>query len=248
MADIALGHGSKWQLSRYLGWHRNALNAAIRLLVPSAEAVEWLDFPSGDAEWESFDFMDPDGRGIRDAWRKVWPHGSRDSDVGRSGKDPVRRGLGVASCRGEGAYGRTGKYLRCSRWAGSDQASPGDDEGGPRCVVGGRLADTVLPVRQPSGRAPLLSAEQNTREVTLHLLSRGWLPWPSLFCRRERLAIRTGCPGETRRTPEGSSIGGSDTPTVPTCSSIHCGICAQRRREFLELTDPWIPLRPKGRP
>jgi len=75
VADIALGYGSKWQLLKYLGWDRNALNAAIRGLVPSAEAVEWLDFPSGDAEWESFDFMDPGGRGIRDAWRKVWPHG-----------------------------------------------------------------------------------------------------------------------------------------------------------------------------
>jgi hypothetical protein len=41
MADIALGYGSKWLLLKYLGWHMNALNAAILRLVPSAEAVEW---------------------------------------------------------------------------------------------------------------------------------------------------------------------------------------------------------------
>jgi len=82
VGDIALGYGSKWHLLRYLGWHRTALNKEIAGAISGAEKVEWLDFPfdpkvkpSGDAEWKSLDFLGKEGKGIRDEWQKVWPHG-----------------------------------------------------------------------------------------------------------------------------------------------------------------------------
>ena len=82
MGDIALGYGSKWHLLRYLGWHRAAFNQGCVSVIPGAEEVEWLDFPldqkgkrSGDAEWESLDFLGEAGKGIRAMWQQVWPHG-----------------------------------------------------------------------------------------------------------------------------------------------------------------------------
>jgi hypothetical protein len=82
VGDIALGYGSKWHLLRYLGWHRTALNQKCVGAIPGAEEVDWLDFPfdvkgkpSGDAEWESLDFLGEGGNGVRAKWRQVWPHG-----------------------------------------------------------------------------------------------------------------------------------------------------------------------------
>ena len=45
MVDIALGYGSKWHRLRYLGWHGSEFDSSIRVVVPAADGIEWLDFP-----------------------------------------------------------------------------------------------------------------------------------------------------------------------------------------------------------
>jgi hypothetical protein len=37
------GYGSEWQLLRFLGYHRDHLNDAIRSKVPNSEVLDWLD-------------------------------------------------------------------------------------------------------------------------------------------------------------------------------------------------------------
>jgi hypothetical protein len=167
MGDIALGYGSKWHLLKYLGWYRNALNAAILGIVPGAEAVEWLDFPPGDAEWESFDFIDPDDRGIRDAWRKVWPHGRGIQTWDAVGK--IRSGDAWEWLLVE-AKAHTGELeSTCGARGGLDQIK--------RALAATKAALGVLP------EADWLTRyyQYANRVVALHFLSQNGIPARLLF-------------------------------------------------------------------
>jgi len=73
MAAIGDGYGSECHLLRYLGRHREALNAAV-LKATGAARLRWMDYPFDpaqkwkDGRWSGLDFL-PDG----DKARKKWP-------------------------------------------------------------------------------------------------------------------------------------------------------------------------------
>ena len=87
MARFGNGYGSECHLLRYLGRHREKLNAAVRKATGGTD-VRWLEFPfssswSGskngsrwpDVEWLSLDFLPRNSEVVQD-WRERWPHGS----------------------------------------------------------------------------------------------------------------------------------------------------------------------------
>jgi hypothetical protein len=77
------GYGSELHLLRMLGRHRQTFNLFV-LADTGADAVEWLDFPSGgmrlnksgdptwDREWQQLSFL-RDGAPAREAWAAAWP-------------------------------------------------------------------------------------------------------------------------------------------------------------------------------
>ena len=73
MAAIGDGYGSECHLLRYLGRHREQLNAAV-LKATGAARLRWIDYPFDpaqkwkDGRWSGLDFL-PDG----DKARKKWP-------------------------------------------------------------------------------------------------------------------------------------------------------------------------------
>lgn len=77
MGKIGLGYGSEWHLLRYLGRHRDRLDAAVRG-VCGADAVIWRDFLFADdprwrdAEWKGLDFL-PASHKARCEWESLWP-------------------------------------------------------------------------------------------------------------------------------------------------------------------------------
>lgn len=77
MGQMGNGYGSECHLLRYLGRHREALNAAIRATVGCGD-VRWLDCPFDpasdwkDAEWKGLEFL-PSNSPAREAWRRAWP-------------------------------------------------------------------------------------------------------------------------------------------------------------------------------
>ena len=82
MAEMAIGHGSEFQLLRYLGHHRQYLNKTI---------MEQLDIKSGDIQWLDYpvdeirDSMDGEFKGVEcfqnnehyqsilENWKRFWP-------------------------------------------------------------------------------------------------------------------------------------------------------------------------------
>lgn len=81
MSRIGYGYGSEWHLLRFLGYHRDALNKAVRDAI-RVSSVEWLDAPLKlgvardnrfpDAEWRGVDFLPIDAE-IHNCWRSFWP-------------------------------------------------------------------------------------------------------------------------------------------------------------------------------
>jgi len=79
MARIGYGYGSEFHLLRYLGYHRNALNKAIKEKT-GGRMRDWLDFEFGtegrsdhlDSELKGVDFVDADPE-LKSAWIKFWP-------------------------------------------------------------------------------------------------------------------------------------------------------------------------------
>ena len=72
---LALGYGSKYQLLRMLGWHRNDFNAKIKESLDIEENINWLDFEYDgpcDKELINLDFIPT----INDEWKKHWVCGS----------------------------------------------------------------------------------------------------------------------------------------------------------------------------
>ena len=72
---MGLGYGSKYQLLRMLGWHRNDFNKRIMACVGLSGNVNWLDFGydgSLDKELLNFDFI-PE---VNDEWKRLWECGS----------------------------------------------------------------------------------------------------------------------------------------------------------------------------
>ena len=71
---LALGYGSKYQLLRMLGWHRNAFNSAIAEAASIDSNINWFDFKFNgpeDKELLNFDFID----NLKDEWREYWSCG-----------------------------------------------------------------------------------------------------------------------------------------------------------------------------
>jgi len=91
--DMALGHGSKWHLLRYLGYHRDELNRQVERRT-GARVLRWLDFPFEatrrlkDDEWKGLDFL-PDELPAKSAWRDFWP---------QTGNVPNWDAVGQAQC------------------------------------------------------------------------------------------------------------------------------------------------------
>jgi hypothetical protein len=83
MAALNAKYGSELHLLRMLGRHRDYFDRRVRE-VTGADAIEWLDFPSGetrrdeegrvlwDREWQHVQFLD-DGDPARKAWDAAWP-------------------------------------------------------------------------------------------------------------------------------------------------------------------------------
>ena len=77
MSRIGRGYGSEFHLLRYLGYHRDALKAAIGR-VTGAE-VDWYDVPFSTKpssfyydEWKGVEFL-PAGHPARREWHSFWP-------------------------------------------------------------------------------------------------------------------------------------------------------------------------------
>lgn len=71
---LALGYGSKYQLLRMLGWHRNEFNEAIATCAGINKDINWLDFEfngSEDKELLNFDFISE----VKDEWKRYWSCG-----------------------------------------------------------------------------------------------------------------------------------------------------------------------------
>ena len=72
---LALGYGSKYQLLRMLGWHRNEFNDAIAQSAHISSNINWLDFRFNgpeDKELLNFDFIDS----LKAEWRNYWACGA----------------------------------------------------------------------------------------------------------------------------------------------------------------------------
>lgn len=57
---LALGYGSKYQLLRMLGWHRNEFNKSVSKVASISSNINWLDFEFNgpeDKELLNFDFI-----------------------------------------------------------------------------------------------------------------------------------------------------------------------------------------------
>lgn len=82
MARLNPSYGSELHLLRMLGRHRNFFDREVRRTT-CADAIEWLDFASGeshrnkngitiwDREWQQLAFL-PDGD-VKSGWPQVWP-------------------------------------------------------------------------------------------------------------------------------------------------------------------------------
>lgn len=75
---LGLGYGSKYQLLRMLGWHRDELNKIIAEAINSKNTnIHWLDFgykgKYDDQEPLNFDYI-PE---LKDEWKKYWACGSK---------------------------------------------------------------------------------------------------------------------------------------------------------------------------
>lgn len=71
---LALGYGSKYQLLRMLGWHRNEFNHTIAQSAHISSNINWLDFRFNgpeDKELLNFDFIET----VKDEWREYWKCG-----------------------------------------------------------------------------------------------------------------------------------------------------------------------------
>lgn len=72
---LALGYGSKYQLLRMLGWHRNEFNKAVSEVASISSNINWLDFEFNgpeDKELLNFDFISQ----LKDEWRNYWKCGA----------------------------------------------------------------------------------------------------------------------------------------------------------------------------
>ena len=72
---LALGYGSKYQLLRMLGWHRNDFNHAVANAAGITANINWLDFNYNgpeDKELINFDFI----KEQKDEWRAYWACGA----------------------------------------------------------------------------------------------------------------------------------------------------------------------------
>lgn len=88
MAEMGLGYGSEWHLLRYLGRHRDELDAKL-LAETGGDEIQWLDFKFTrdqtkyfDRELKGMEFILPDTGSrilsqsrLRDEWRRFWPQG-----------------------------------------------------------------------------------------------------------------------------------------------------------------------------
>lgn len=81
MAEMGLGYGSEFQLMRFLGHHKDSLNAMVQKATNLTGEIHWLDFPqngrrvSGDGEFVGIDcFKELDHfDSIKKAWMRFWP-------------------------------------------------------------------------------------------------------------------------------------------------------------------------------
>ena len=77
MSKMGYGYGSQWHLLRHLGYHREALDQAVRQATRGS-IFRWLDFafsPTGkspDAEWQGLHFL-PKHSPVRRSWPQFWP-------------------------------------------------------------------------------------------------------------------------------------------------------------------------------
>lgn len=75
IGGMGLGYGSKYQLLRMLGWHRNDFNKQISASVGLSKDISWIDFGysgSLDTELMNFDFIPQ----ISKEWKDFWACGS----------------------------------------------------------------------------------------------------------------------------------------------------------------------------
>ena len=83
MAEMALGYGSEFQLMRFLGHHRDELDALIQNVTGVFQSVKWLDYPyvksrkSGDGELTGVECFSQlaNYNDILEKWRQFWPQG-----------------------------------------------------------------------------------------------------------------------------------------------------------------------------
>ena len=91
MARMGYGYGSEWQLTRFLGRHRQRLTRAVEGSTGLSD-VEWLDFRFkssdwlGDGELLGLDFIEDED--LKAEWSAWWPTGS-----GIMNWDAVGRGI-----------------------------------------------------------------------------------------------------------------------------------------------------------
>jgi hypothetical protein len=77
MGRMEIGHGSEYQLLRFLGHHREKLES---IILRNAYELKWLDYPkdknseSLDGEYEGINFLPPDlQEKIKANWKAYWP-------------------------------------------------------------------------------------------------------------------------------------------------------------------------------
>jgi hypothetical protein len=74
---MGVGYGSECHLLRYLGRHRQLLDAKV-LAGTGGDRIDWLDYPFDptrtwlDGEWKGLDFLPAEHPG-RQTWKTVWP-------------------------------------------------------------------------------------------------------------------------------------------------------------------------------
>ena len=77
---LALGYGSKYQLLRMLGWHRNELNNVLSQCLNVDRNINWLDFGFAgpcDKELLNLDFI-PE---LKNSWRDYWMCGGANGGI-----------------------------------------------------------------------------------------------------------------------------------------------------------------------
>jgi hypothetical protein len=142
MAEMGVGYGSEWHLLRWLGRHRDRLNAKV-MAETGATSVRWLDFHFNakkaqlEGEREGLDFL-PKESPARREWSQYWP---------QTGTQQNWDAVGIATIKGVDEW----LLVEAKAHTGELRSDCGADERGGLSKIRNALDELKLVFGAPAG-------------------------------------------------------------------------------------------------